>query len=172
MAYATSEDMLARYDANSLGDLCSAADDGQPEIDLASSKRMTTALEQAAGYIQAACFVSQLYSEADLAALTGPSLELLKGLNCQLAMAQLMLSRPEKYVGSDAIKDLREDAESYLTMLKKGERLFDLPAQQDAGLPTIDGPTALEIQRLNLLPTRTRNYFPSRASGLPIGRGY
>jgi len=172
MAYATSDDMLARYDANTLGDLCSAADDGQPELDLASSPRMTAALQEAAGRIQAACFVSRLYSADDLAALTGPSLALLVGLNCQLAMAQLMLSRPEKFGGSDGIRSFRDDAESYLKMLKNGERLFDLAAQQDAGLPTIDGPTALDIQRLNLIPTRTRNYYPDRASGLPIGRGY
>lgn len=171
MAYATSEDMLARYDANTLGDLCSAADDGTPELDLASSPRMTAALEEAAGRIQAACFVSRLYSAEDLAALTGSSLALLVGLNCQLAMAQLMLARPEKFA-SEGVRDFRKDAETYLEMLRKGERLFDLAAPQDAGLPTIDGPTALEVQNQNLITTRTRNYYPSRASSLPIGRGY
>ncbi len=171
MAYATAADMVARYDANTLGDLCSPADDGTPELDLASNARMAAALEEGAGRVAAACFVSRLYSAEDLAALTGPSLALLVGLNCQLAMAQLMFTRPEKYA-AELVRDFRQDAETYLTMLQQGKRIFDSDAQEDAGLPTIDGPTALEIQNLNLITTRTRNFYPAAATRLPVGRAY
>jgi len=171
MAYATSDDMLARYDANTLGDLCSPGDEGQPEIDLAANTRMTAALEEGAGRINAACFVSRLYSADDLESLSGPSLALLVGLNCQLAMAQLMLARPEKY-SQEGVKAAKEDAEKYLDLLRKGERLFDLDAQEDAGLISVDGPTALEIQNLNLITSRTRNFYPNQAQRLPLGRAY
>jgi phage gp36-like protein len=169
-AYATADDLVARYDERTIRDLLS--DDGTPVTErLTSHTRLTSLLEAASGRVEAASLNAKMYTAVQLAALTGNSLGLLKDIVCDLAMIRLIMRRPEKF-SSEQIKDMREAAEGYLEQLRKGERLFAIDANIDAGLPTIDGPTAVDYERLNLIPDRIRNYYPSRARRLPIGRAW
>jgi hypothetical protein len=167
-AYADYNDLIAFSDERTVLDLLS--DTGDYVGDASADAKLLTLLAAASGQIEAACGVSDLYKPDDLAIMTGNSLALLKQLVAALTMVALVRRRPEKY-GSEYWQSVRTETEEYLDRLRKGERLFDDPAKRAAGLPTIDGPTAVGYQNLNLLPSRTRNYFPSVAQRLPLGRG-
>lgn len=170
MSYATAADLIARFDANTIADL--ASDTGEPAGDISAAPRVLTALEDASGRVDAACMVSDLYTAADLAALTGNGLALLKRIVCDIALANLLGARPEKY-GTEFFKAIDERAEEYLERLRKGARLFPIQAQKDAGLPSVDGPSAVDIDEdhLNLVTSRTHNFYPHAARRLPFGRG-
>jgi phage gp36-like protein len=168
MAYASATDLIARFDEGVVADLC--GDNGVPAADLSSNTKLSTALSDASGDINSAVMVSDLYTADDLADLTGDDLAFLKRLTCDLAMGYLMGRRPEKYA-EGAVKNLTEQARTHLEQIRQGVHLFNIEATKSAGQPDIDGPTALDYQRMNLLPDRTRNFYPSRSSRLPLGRG-
>jgi hypothetical protein len=168
--YATPSDLTTYFDASVIADL--ARDDGQPAPDLSNTTTepaIINSLSAASGQINAAVLVAAIYSVTDLGNLTGDDKQLLTEICCTLAMAKLIRRRPEKY-GSEAYQAFVKDSEEYLDRLRKGERLFNLPAPIDAGLPIVDGPTAVTMDRLNLITTRTKNFFPLAARRLPIGR--
>jgi phage gp36-like protein len=168
MAYATVDDFVAAFDEQTLRDL--ASDTGIPVESLSTSTAVTTALDAGAGRIEAACLVGEMYTDSDLTALTGNPAALLKRLNSEAALLYLIARRPEKY-GSDYFKALDERLEKYLTQLRAGDRLFPTDAAVSAGLPEIDGPTAVTYERLNMITSRTKNFYPSVGQRLPIGRG-
>jgi len=170
MAYATATDLTARFDWRIIADLVS--DDGSQvsEGSLASDDKVDAALDDASGRIESALTVARIYSTTDLAALTGNSLAMLKRITCELAMTFLIGRRQEKFL-DPSLAAVEEKAEQYLDRLRKGERLFGGQDEaQGAGLPTIDGPTVTTYETLNLLPERTRNFYPHRSSRLPLGR--
>ncbi|MCP4539915.1 MAG: hypothetical protein GY832_22475 [Chloroflexi bacterium] len=169
MAFADSSDLSTRFDARTIKDL--ASDTGEPAGSV-DNDIVTAALEDGAGRIRSAATVARIYSDDDLDALTGDSLSLIKRLNCELAMAYLMGRRPEKYGDEDGgFKQVKQDVDDFLDRLRKGERLFGVEANLNAGLPTIDGPSAVTYDRLNLIPDRTQNFYPHRGTRLPLGRG-
>lgn len=167
MPYAVPTDLATFFDVTVIADL--ASDDGTPSADYTTDANVLAALSAASGQVNAAVMVGNIYVAADLAALVGDDLQLLKEIVCQLAMAKLIRRRPEKY-GSEAYQKYVEDAESYLDRLRKGERLFNLPAQEAAGLPEVDGPTIVTVNRLNLITARTRNFYIDPGRRLPLGR--
>lgn len=166
MAYATPADVLARYDRNDVGQL--VADDQRKvsAVDLETNYPLLTALNDAAGEIEAALLVGNRYTVVDLTALTGNSLSLLVSMNCDVAMRRLLNRRlgwsPEK------AKQIREAADMQLEKLRKGENTFNIQAAMDAAEPVVDGPTMADFSNLNLWRDRTKNYFPPRF--LPNGR--
>ncbi len=168
MPYATADDLRARYDERILADLVS--DTGQPVTTLATDAKITAALTDASGRVDAACTVANVYLADDLSGLAGNALSLLKLITCQLAMAAL-LSRRQERLGDEGLQRVTQEAEDYLDRLRKGERLFgSIEAAKSAGLPTTDGPRTVDYDRMNLLPDRTRNFFPSRGSRLATNR--
>ncbi len=169
-AYALGSNVIQWFDRNTVSDLLS--DTGDPVPDPASDSTLAEFLQAASGQIEGACSVSGLYTPTQLAALTGNALSLLHRLVCTLAMVMLAQRRPEKF-SSEYWQDREKWVEDYCDQLRKGQRLFDDPShtKAEAGLPSVDGPSAIEYQRLNLIPDRTRNYYPSRVSSIPLGRG-
>ena len=159
--------MVLRYDELTIKDLVS--DTGEPVADVTDDERVLAALEDASGRMDAAVLVSKIYTPTQLSALTGNSLALRKRICCQLAMAYLMGRRLERY-GAESLKAANDAAEDYLERLRKGERLFAVDALIDAGLPEIDGPSTTQYRTLNLIPDRTKNFYPSRRSRLPTDR--
>lgn len=169
-AYATQTDVLTFFRQITVQDLLSDDATGEYTGTIASDSTLGSLLEAASGDVEAACGVSNMYSPTDLAALTGNSLMLLKRLVCQKAMILLVQRTPEKW--SDEYWQKQEErVDNYLDRLRKGERLFDDESKRDAGLPTIDGPTAVQLTNLNVITTRTHNFFPNVGSRLPLGRG-
>lgn len=167
-SYATPADLTTRYDVTTIKDL--ASDTGEPIADVTTDVVVLAALADASGKIDAALSVSQMYDpEDDLEALTGNSLALLKRICCQLAMAFLLGRRPEKFA-QESISRAKQEAEEYLEMLRRGERVFGSAAHEAAGLPTIDGMTSVDYTRLQMIPDRVHNFFIDRSKRLPVGR--
>lgn len=169
--YATPANMVDRWDESLLRDLCS--DGSNPVVDLSTDAKMLAALNSTAGMIEAAAFNSANYSTEEFAALEtedGHGWALLVDLNCCLAMGRLMRRRPGR-VADETVKGLIEEAEGYLDKLRNGTRIFPIAAHEQKGAPTIGGPSALDYERMNLITSRTRNFYPSTGSRLPIGRG-
>ncbi|HWA97911.1 MAG TPA: hypothetical protein VG713_05440 [Pirellulales bacterium] len=168
-AYATAADLVGRFDSRDIAEL--ASDTDEPVADISTDPNVSLALDDASGRIEAALLVSGQYTVDQLSSLTGNAKALLCRLTCELAMAMLVGRRPEKY-SSDMFVALVQHAEDQLELLRKGVNLFNITTNVDAGLPKVDGPSAVTYQRLNLLPDRTRNYYPNRSSRLPLGRGF
>lgn len=160
MAYASATDLTARFDSREIGDLLS--DSGTPvdEGDFGSNTKLTAILDDASGEIDAALLVANRYLPADLSGLTGNSLAHLKRITCEIAM-RLLLGRRPAY-NPDLLESMEKRVNGLLERLRKGENVFNLSDQKDAGTPSIDGLSTVEIRDLNLLRDRTRNYYPRR----------
>lgn len=169
-AYATTVDMMLRYDQRTLGDLVSDTGDAVTILKLGSNDVLITALVDAAGRIESAAIAGAVYTLADLAALTGNAKALVKRINCDIAMALLIRRRPTAAV-ADGTQAMLQEAEEFLQQIRNGGRLFPNDRVADASLMKVDGPTAVTITNLNNITTRTRHYFPNVASRLPVGRG-
>jgi len=151
-AYATPDDMAARYDARTLCDLCSDTGSRLAPTALASSPRLLQILMDASGEVEAAAFVAGAYSPGDLAAMAGTaSGALLARLVCDLAMGMLFDARPDR---EGAAPKYAEAAEKKLEALRKGQRVFGLAAQQDAGVAS-----ARDAGRGRLVETMGRFFF-------------
>lgn len=165
MAYADFQDLIARYDANEVSEL--ASDVSSPEGDLENSARITAALDDASGRIESSALVGGFYTVADLESLTGNSQSFLKRITCDLAYAFLLQARPGKY-SDETRKQIFEQSESWLKMLREGANIFNISRTVSASIPSVDGPTAVEHQRLNVITERTRNFYPAHATRIPI----
>jgi len=163
VAYADADDLVSFFDERIIADLIS--DSGSPDESWRDNPKMTTLLNAASGRIDGACTVANHYLVADLAALTGNSLALLKDLTCTLAMAMLIRRRQGRY--GEEYKEKIEEAETYLDRLRKGERVFGVSANQEAGEIDIQGPTTATYTKLNLIADRTLHYYPTRARRMP-----
>lgn len=167
MAYANSSDLIDRYDERTIKDLLS--DTGEQIADLAENSKLLALLDASSGRVDAALLVANHYTTKELTELTGNSLALLKDIVCDIAMAKLLKRRPEN-LGRESIEAVTKEAEEYLDRLRNGNRLFDIPAHIEAGLPEVTGPTVADYDRLNLIPDRTKHFYPPRSRRLPIGR--
>lgn len=167
MSIVTPEILTQFHDERIIGDLVS--DTGEQVADLDTDTKLLKLIQSAEGRVESACTVANLYTPAVLAALTGNSLALYQEIVSGLTMAALLKRRPGEYA---AIVEQVAEYEEYLDRLRKGERVFgDSDDNREAGLPDIDGPTTAVYERLNLLPDRTRHFYPNRASRLPTNRG-
>jgi hypothetical protein len=158
--------MIHFHDETIIADLVS--DTATQEDDLATNAKLLKLIEAAEGRVESACTVANIYTPVILAALTGNSLALYQEIVSNLAMLSLFKRRPGKYA---ELAEQAKEYEAYLDRLRKGERVFGgVEDARDAGLPDIDGPTAIDYQNLNLIPDRTQHFYPNRQSRLPIGR--
>ena len=164
-AFATAADLIARYDFNEVAEM--ASDSGSAEGDLANSARVTAALADASGRIESSALVGGFYTVADLQGLTGNSLAFLKRITCDLAYSFLLQARPGKY-SDETRKQIFEQAESWLKQLRGGENIFNIARVTAASIPSVDGPTAVEHQRLNVITERTKNFYPKHSGRIPI----
>jgi len=163
---ASATDFIRRYDATLIADL--AGDAGTP-VDPALSPRVEAALAGAWGEVLAAARLGGRYSENELAELSGADAEFAKDIVCGLALLRIVATRIQS-IGEAAHRTLREQADKVLEDLRSGRLIFGTPAAARAQTPGADGPSALDYERLNLLPDRVRNYYPARAERLPLGR--
>lgn len=159
-SYAAPAQMLERHDARTLGDL--VADDGvrRTSTQLLTDANLQAALDDASGAIEASLLQGKRYSTVDLTALTGNSQKYLIRLTCAIAFGLLYERRPAYQ--SDARDDAMNRAEEALEKLRRGEHIFNLDDAKDAGMPSITGPTTVELDRLNLMTTQARGKFYPR----------
>ena len=158
MSYATGADLVLRFDARTLGDMIGDGESVE-EDDVPTHPVVTMALEDASGDIDMALKLGNRYSASDLANLTGTSLASLKRVTCEIALSHLLkrrIGRAEEYEAQ------RKLAETTLERLRKGDIVFDLQPQQEAGLA--DSPTFIQADadQSTLLRDRVHNYYPRR----------
>ena len=161
MAYATISNLLDRYDAREIGDLVSDDNNRRESIDLADDPILTALLADASGQVESALVVANRYSAAELAGLTGHSAAHLVRVVCDIAMSLIACRRPGR-LKTEAREAIAATAEKHLERLRKGENIFNLTDQANAGSVSIGGPTTVEFFNLNLIRDRTRNYYPGR----------
>ena len=167
MSTVTPAIMIHYHDENVIADLVS--DTGDKVTSLTTNAKLLEIISAAEGRVESACTVANVYTPETLAALTGNSLALFHEIVSNLAMVSLLKRRPGRY---SELAEQAKDYEEYLDRLRKGERVFGGSVEnREAGLPQIDGPTAITYERLNLIADRTQNFYPNRSSRLPIGRG-
>lgn len=141
MSFATPAQLQQRVDLRALGDLL--ADDGTT-VDATSqltNANLQAALDDASGEIVVACISNQHYAVSDLQALAvagTPSSFTLIRLNCALALPLLFGRR---VYNDDEINKRIPDfewSEKMLEMLKNGQRVFELPADNiQAGVMSV-----------------------------------
>jgi len=167
--YCDAAALVQHFDERTIRDLLS--DTGQPvQGDLSADSRLTKILQAASGRLEAACFVSENYSAAELAGMSENSQALAAEICARLAMATLMSRRPDRFA-TEAVQRLEEGAEAYLQQLRNGARLFDVGQHAAAGNPAVAYPSVQQIQDLNQITQRTKNFYPRPERRLPLSQG-
>lgn len=166
--FATAEEMEDRFDSRTIKDLL--LDTGEAATNSGATERMVTALMDATGAIITACNVGKMYAEDDLETVKttrGPDGYLLRRICCELALVYLIEARPEKFKGQ--YSELTRRTEGYLDRFRKGERVFSITANKDAGVVSHEGLDRYQYPlHGNWIPDRMRGFYPPRA--LPSGR--
>jgi|GEM_PF-1678484 len=167
MGYATPADLVTFFNEVLVEDL--ASDSGVPE-DAAASERIQACLDAASGRVEAALLTSGRYRVEDLQGLSGHSGWYLKWLVCAIALGYLVFNRIARL--DEGTKAIIEQAEKQLELLSKGVNILNLPEKVQATEIAVQGPILAERIALNVLPLRTRHFYPSEAQRLPLDRTY
>lgn len=167
-AYATGNDLIERYDIDLVGDL---GTDNREPVDRAAIPSLpfiATALLDASGEIDVALQSGARYSPADLAALTGNSVNKLKRITCDIAMA-LLLQRRTDLQYQELAERVASIARSHLAALARGENVFGIPAVTEAGIMSMQHVSSVDIDSRNNLTTRMSRVFPVTDTVIPRG---
>lgn len=157
--YATGEDLIECFDVTLVGDLAQDCREEQDPCVVPKLPIVAKFLEQASGSIEVALMAGGRYRPEHLMQLTGVHLAFLKRMVCTVAMAMLFKRRASPaYL--DIAKQFQDEADGYLKALRTGERLFDIEENKSASTIELQSIQAVEIENLNLLPSRMSNYFP------------
>jgi phage gp36-like protein len=171
MAYATVDDMTKCYDERLLKDLVS--DTGDAQVNLSSDDKMDSALSRAAADINAAVLVGKMYDLDELEELAADINDdnswVLRELNCELAMLRLIRRRVWEGKYGPLREDLQKGCQAYLDRIRKGERVFNIESNINAGLASVDGLSRYEYDNQRWMRDRYKGFYPAR--DLPIGRG-
>jgi len=164
MAYATADDMRARFDERSLAEIVADDNSAVDLGDLSTDTNMLAALDDASGMVDAALLTGGQYTPANLSALTGTSLALLKRLTCTQAMLFLKQRRGGGYPSEmEAIERDQKWVDDMLTRLKRGANVFNVAEVLDAGVAEREVITVNSVDRAQLMRDRTQHYYPQRA---------
>jgi phage gp36-like protein len=172
-AYASGDDLVARFDVDVIGDL--ATDNRTPLLrdDIPSHANVVVALLDASGEVETHLTLGGRYTVDHLENLNEKSQALLKKIVCTYAMANLFERRAGLH--AEMAKAIRERADEYRIQLTSGQAVFgiiDDTSHVDASEPQLDGPTSVEIERRNFLASRmSGRYVPSVKSRNPLDRG-
>ncbi|MCD0459106.1 phage protein Gp36 family protein [Roseiconus lacunae] len=167
-AYATSEDLVARYDIDLIRDLATDRE-GATRTDVVTEPRVEIALGDASGEVETALLAGGRYSVEQLQGLTDNSLNHLKQIVCGLAMAALYQRRPES-AEQEYIDRITKNSRDAIQALRRGENIFGLTETVSASVVESTGPSAIDVRHRNDLPTRMSRYFPTTDQRLPRGR--
>lgn len=162
MAYADADDMLARFDQRVLGDLLSVDGAAVTPSAMADNERLTIALDDASGEIDAAVRVAARYTTADLAGLTGTGLAYLKRITCDIAYWLLIDRRSLSGIVDEEANRRHTIYRNHLKDLREGREIFDVAAARTSALPSQALPTRVELTNQNTIAGRARGHmYPS-----------
>ena len=158
--YVSVAKFLERYDQRTVGDLVSDDDNAVHPNSLPTNVNLLTLIGDASGDIDAALLVGKLYSTSDLEGLTGNALSLLQRMCSEITMYYLHDRRPtfnpEKLDNYDRLRS------RHLERLRKGENIFNLDANKDASVASVEGPKLVDYATGPLWRDQSNNYFPVR----------
>jgi len=169
-AFATADELVDRFDERTIRDLLSDTDEPAAQVPLSDNTRLAAIMDSASGMVLSAALAGNNYTEAELNALTGIAKAWITDLTCQLVFARLARRRPGRFDAA-YLESLEEPARQWLDDLRHGKRILPVANHLEASTMTVDGPTAVDYDRLNLITSRTRHFFPNTAQRLPRGRG-
>ena len=161
-AFATPQNMLDTFDARTLGDLCSDDAHRVSEAALLTDPKMLRALNFATGRIMGACLRAKRYSRDDLEGLTGESEALLIDMTCRVALWWLWQRKP--YTDDQQRQQAKVNSDEALEQMRMGDHVFDVEDAKEAGLPSAETVTRVEIERdWSLFVDEARgNFYPRR----------
>lgn len=165
--YATAAQLLTRFDVRVVADLCSDDDAESPlpaqlkDATTTAGAKLYAALQDASGDVEAACFVGERYTAADLVALTGNGAATLMRLVTTLALDYLYQRRCDP--GYQASIEVQK-AQRFLGALADGERIFGLQEQAGAGLLSIETEAAATVAARDLVTLQANRFFGTRAN--------
>lgn len=160
MAYATVAQLLERYDLRTIGDLAADNNTQVSSGALPTDPNVLAALNDASGEIDSALLVGGMYTPAQLEALAGNSQFKLVRLCCRIAI--VFIHERRHLLEADELEKYEKINNDALARLRKGENLFDIAANVGAGKPSVDGPSTVEYQGLNLVRDRVQRTYPAR----------
>lgn len=163
-SYLAPSDFLVRYDARTVGDLCSDTGTRVTPAALLTNPNLQAALDDASGEVESAVLIGNRYQPGDLAGLTGVSQKYLWRIIGVLAMAHLVQRRPDlkRPLPPQYDKVLLE-----LESLRQGERIFALQEVQNAGLGSAYQELAGDVEARDLIVTQARRFFGQRVNQDP-----
>lgn len=160
MARSTVADLLLRYDANDIGDLVSDVGDQVSPADLLANEVALAAIGDAQGDVDSALLAGNRYTVAEITGLTGNSESKLKRIECGRAMYYLLCRRPS--FDPERLDEFDSWTRKQLERLRKGENVFDLEDQKDAGVLSHAVQTIQSVANMNLIRDQTWHYYPQR----------
>jgi phage gp36-like protein len=160
MAHASPADMRRRYDERSLAELVNDSNSAVDLGDLATDPNLLVALDDASGDVDAALLAGGRYTTAQLAALTGSSLSLLKRITCHLAWS--FLEERRNGAAPQHFEERTSWVDKKLELMRKGHNIFNLEVVIDAGQAELKHLTITAVHRANLVRDRTHRYYPQR----------
>lgn len=160
MTYSTPEEFLQRYDARLIGDL--VRDDGvqEPPGSLPANAVLLAVLADASAAVDAAVFVGNRHTPAQMAALSTTAASFVRRLVCDLALIYLKRRRGRFDQERDAA--LLQEVNATLQSLRDGQDLLLLNQQSQAAASTIElvRPELIPVTARQTIRNRTRNYYP------------
>lgn len=160
MPYATGDEFLKRYDVRLIGDL--VRDDGtqEPAGSLPANTVLLAVLEDASAAVDAAVFVGNRYTPAQMSSLSETAAAFVRRLVCDLAL--IYLKRRRGRFDQDRDAALLKEVNATLDSLRQGEDLLLLENQSSAPGSTIEmvRPELIPVHAPQTIRKRTRNYYP------------
>jgi len=160
-AYATGAEFLNRYDARLVGDLVS--DTGTPVApnDLSTNTVLLALLDDASAAVDAAVFVGNRYTPAQMASLSTTAASFVRRLVCDLGL--IFLKRRRGRFDNEKDAALLKECNETLDALRKGDDLLMLSGQTEAAASTIElvNPQLVRVPNRSTIRNRTRNYYPN-----------
>ena len=170
-AYATSSDLVARYNEQTIGGLASDQQGVRvPPANFATDPAIGAALKTASGKVKASIMQADRYTMDEIQGMSDPgsslydeeSAEYLIDITCRVAFWLLWQRKPYSDGHENQRRQYETDSQTALDMLRKGIEIFNLGNARGAGLP--------EGVRSGDLPGSTGP--PMYWSGVPRGRFY
>lgn len=158
--YVTVAEFLKRFDHRDVGDLVSDKDLAVHQNALPTDENLLACIGDASGDIDAALLSGKIYSTADLEGLTGNALSKLQRMCSEITMFYLLDRRPD--FRPERLESYEKMRNRHLERLRKGENVFNLTANKDASVATVDGPTIVQYDTGPLWRDQSNNYFPTR----------
>jgi hypothetical protein len=165
-SFCSAASLVARYDWRTVGDLLLDSDDDPPltRSQVLASTDLAALLLASSGEVEAACQVSNRYTQLDLAAIAASgcaSAELLADLVADLCMWRLFKRRPLR---DSNLKPPTacEDARKTLEDIRRGERIFGLVEHAEAGLTDSPQESAQDVVDRNGISVQAERYLGSR----------